>query len=32
MADKSVSFDRELGMLPVNWFAERKLPQPKNTE
>lgn len=25
MADKSVSVDKESGILPVNWLAERKL-------
>lgn len=31
MSDRSVSFDKELGMFPVNWLAERKLPLPKKT-
>ena len=29
MSVRSVSFDKEVGMLPVNWLAERKLPQHK---
>ena len=29
MADNWVRVDKELGMLPLNWLAERKLPKAK---